>query len=160
MLHHKSKNIKPTIIKFPISSYIISPQRRLQIIEILTNNFHFSEECARIIEHKAYHKLLNEPIKIPRIPDSDDFLYRDFIHFFIQEPKMLSSLAVSISNESEAYINSVVDEGPGFVPDHLLIRCKKCIHSRIIITQKQSRSADEGMTYFATCTNCSSTWKT
>jgi DNA-directed RNA polymerase subunit M/transcription elongation factor TFIIS len=45
----------------------------------------------------------------------------------------------------------VVDEG--------VLQCKKCKSRRVLTITQQTRSADEGSTAFAFCSECSHTWK-
>lgn len=39
------------------------------------------------------------------------------------------------------------------------IRCRKCGDNQVTIQQKQTRSADEGMTVFCTCEQCGFQWR-
>ena len=39
------------------------------------------------------------------------------------------------------------------------LRCGKCGQKKVSYTQAQTRSADEPMTTFCTCTNCGNRWK-
>tara|TARA_B110000858_G_scaffold169851_1_gene199257 strand:- start:1502 stop:1993 length:492 start_codon:yes stop_codon:yes gene_type:complete len=39
------------------------------------------------------------------------------------------------------------------------VRCRKCGSARIIVEQKQTRSADEGFTTFFTCAVCKCRWR-
>lgn len=39
------------------------------------------------------------------------------------------------------------------------IRCRKCGDNQVAIQQKQTRSADEGMTVFCTCEHCGFQWR-
>ena len=45
------------------------------------------------------------------------------------------------------------------VTDDGMFKCNKCKSMKTVYYQMQTRSADEPMTTYVTCTNCGSKWK-
>lgn len=45
------------------------------------------------------------------------------------------------------------------VPDNQMFKCSRCKSRKIIVSQYQSRGADESMTTHLTCNNCGKNWR-
>ena len=107
-----------------------SPQRAYQMVGKLIFNWKTKEEGGEYIDPQ---KILWEPL----VEDWESCLYD-------KEKKDIEKLY------SEAG-KPLVKEGA--------ITCKRCGKNKCFYYQIQTRSADEGMTTFYTCTECGNRWK-
>jgi transcription elongation factor S-II len=88
---------------------------------------------------------------------------------FKYSPHMLVTLdhtVLAIGTDVEAWTRSMQDailQSQQLLNAHQLeqsfLNCKRCKSSSISFKQQQTRSADEAMTVFCTCTTCGLRWK-
>ena len=102
------------------------------------------KSCGRLRE---YAQVVASAIEVA---ESVDSLPNDVLVLFDEVPA-----------HGDDEVHEVVHGGGGdevHDDDDAMIRCKKC-GGRAEWTQRQTRSADEAMTVFATCTKCRRTWR-
>ena len=99
--------------------------------------------------------------------------YKNLVHeviFEITQGKKLQTIIDSIKNSKTGWNHSDFDDtrfrqqeqdeftvNP-FEVEEGVLKCGKCGHSRTFSYTKQTRSADEPMTTFATCMTCKHKW--
>ncbi len=93
---------------------------------------------------------------IERIFNKDDLISDEFV-FASAEPEILfperhHEIKRLYSKEIEVFKQQVAEEDGMFM-------CGKCKSKKTTYYQMQTRSADEPMTTFVTCTNCNNNWK-
>jgi DNA-directed RNA polymerase subunit M/transcription elongation factor TFIIS len=120
------------------------------------------EKNLNILEKAVYNKT-----------GDDETAYKDLVYEVISEisqGKKLQAILDSIKNSKTGWNHPNFDEtrfrqeeqddfivNPFEVAEGVL-KCGKCGHSRTFSYTKQTRSADEPMTTFATCMTCKHKW--
>ena len=119
------------------------------ILQIFQNIKNLKSDNNNIIANMIYYNIKDNPVIIEKINNKE---IDDITNIKLSELNIKKWKEINELEEKKKKILTLQVESTIYI-------CGKCKKNRTTYYQKQTRSCDEGMTFFITCLNCKNFWK-